>query len=153
MSNKLKIICKLDKDERVQYYVNENGCYHCISHSMRPHDGYLQISVNSKMIKMHKHIFTIYHGEAEKGKSIMHVCDNRSCVNPNHFSLGTHQENMKHKEGKFQTYKSPNRINDDQRRDIYNNIDNQTAMELCDRWNISYETLKRVRRKGKAGLL
>ena len=29
-----------------------------------------------------------------KGKMVLHTCDNRPCINPEHLYLGTHQDNM-----------------------------------------------------------
>ena len=33
------------------------------------------------------------HGEIPKGQHILHKCDNRLCINPNHLYLGTNLDN------------------------------------------------------------
>jgi len=42
----------------------------------------------------HRTSFKIHKGEIPKGKYIMHICDNRSCVNPKHLKIGTQSDNM-----------------------------------------------------------
>ena len=41
----------------------------------------------------HRMVWQSIHGEAPIGMVVMHSCDNPSCCNPAHLSLGTHQEN------------------------------------------------------------
>lgn len=41
----------------------------------------------------HRYIYAKKYGEIEKGKILMHSCDNPPCVNPYHLSVGTDRDN------------------------------------------------------------
>lgn len=53
--------------------------------------GYGQFSIKSKMYSAHRVSFYIEHGFLDE--VIMHICDNPSCVRPDHLVAGTIQEN------------------------------------------------------------
>lgn len=55
---------------------------------------YGDLRVNGKNRKTHRLIWELTNGEIPKGIEIMHSCDIGLCVNPEHLSVGTHQDNM-----------------------------------------------------------
>ena len=57
--------------------------------------GYGQFRLNNKILRSHRVAYSMANSvEVPDDLVIMHNCDNRGCQNPQHLSLGTHQDNM-----------------------------------------------------------
>ena len=57
--------------------------------------GYGQFRLNGKILRSHRLSWSMANSqEIPEHLLVMHSCDNRRCQNPNHLSLGTHQDNV-----------------------------------------------------------
>lgn len=58
-------------------------------------DGYGQIKINGERWKAHIMSFNIFRGGLSGGKMILHTCDIRCCINPDHLYEGDVRDNSR----------------------------------------------------------
>ncbi|KAA0117929.1 HNH endonuclease [Methylobacterium sp. P1-11] len=57
------------------------------------HDGYGQIRIGGVTERAHRLSYRLHCGEIPDGLGVLHHCDTRCCVNPDHLYVGTAQQN------------------------------------------------------------
>lgn len=79
------------KTEREQ---RENGCW--LWSGCKSRGGYGHVHFNKKTWRANRLAWFLTHGEIPSRMVVMHLCNNPSCINPDHLKIGTQSENIKY---------------------------------------------------------
>lgn len=72
---------------------NDSGCW--LWTGSKQKNGYGSKKLYGKQTPAHRASYFAYKGEIHPELEVMHTCDVRICINPDHLVLGSHQENMR----------------------------------------------------------
>ena len=134
----------------ITYEENNNGCWICTSHKPS-NGGYPRIRRNGKLMQLHRYIYSKYKGKIPKGYCIMHTCDNRMCINPEHLIAGTiadNNEDMWEKGRNFpwppkRTYKAV--LTPKQVLNIRKLLKTETVVSIAKKYKVNEETIRRIK--------
>jgi Autographiviridae endonuclease len=80
--------------ERIElHYIPEpnSGCWLWCSESK---SNYPTITINNVARRANRVMYELHKGSIPKNYEVLHSCDIKCCVNPDHLSVGTHLQNM-----------------------------------------------------------
>lgn len=90
--------------KKLEFIIKDGGCHECTSHKLGNH-GYPSIGqkINGVNYHMaHRFVYAKTFGNFDISLCVLHKCDNRKCINPDHLFLGDRVVNNKdrHKKGR-----------------------------------------------------
>lgn len=84
---------KKNNAKSVKFIVTPIGCWECTSHTAKQNK-YTTLCINGVNTRIHRYSYSYFKGTIPNGLWVLHKCDNPSCFNPNHLTVGTHTDNI-----------------------------------------------------------
>ena len=112
--------------------------------------GYMKISEINSPVRIHRFSYEFFKGKITPGLFVMHSCDNRKCVNPDHLSLGTHQDNMDDAVNKGRMQQGEDRycakLTEEEVLQIYKDYKNgkMDQYRLAEKYNVKQTTIQQI---------
>ena len=130
--------------------VTESGCWIWMASTHRT--GYGQLFIRNrkqgiaKNMRAHRLAGERSRGPIPDGMNVCHKCDIRSCVNPDHLFLGTHQDNMDdmYNKGRNNTTARFSKLTYEQVLEIKNNL-SVFGAEFARRYGVTEATISYIR--------
>ena len=103
-------------------------------------DGYAGCRIGKESLMIHRASYIYYTGKDISSLCVLHSCDNRKCINPEHLFLGTQADNMQDMASKS---RGTNKLTNAQVKEIFES--SLTLEELSSLYNVGSATVYRIR--------
>jgi hypothetical protein len=131
-------------DDRFWSHVDRSGeCWVWTGSTDRR--GYGKLKVKGKLVASHRYSWMLAHGDFPSVGFVLHKCDNRPCVRPDHLYTGTHADNMADMVRRERARRSS--LTDDDIRSIRGSNDMQHV--IADRYGLSQSMVSRIQGRGR----
>jgi hypothetical protein len=130
-----------------QIFYSPDGCWYFLGPDYST--GYSSFYLN-KLIGAHRAAYILYKSPIPKGLHVLHTCDNRKCVNPDHLFLGSNADNIADKVSKNRQYrpfgtKSPKaKLNQESVAEIRRLKGIDRYLDIAKRFNVSPSHIHKI---------
>lgn len=135
------------------YIPEGDGCWEWTGAVKETGYGVLKIPGENRLIRAHVFSFELHYGPKQEDLWVLHRCDNRKCVRPDHLFLGTHEDNMADmaKKGRNRTDKVFLLKEARERLVCRYNQGGLSHSDLAAEFGISLSTVRRMLRRASSG--
>ena len=107
--------------------------------------GYVSTWFRGKRMGAHRAAYIEAHGDIPEGLDVMHACDNRKCINPEHLSVGTRSDNMRDCASKGRIYSPTAKLTPEQKQYV---LDSPLhAVELAKELPVTARAIRGMRQR------
>lgn len=133
--------------ERFERYIDKAGvCWQWRGAFWR-RTGYGMFTYQCKTESAHRASYLLHVGKIPAGMFVLHRCDNRLCVNPEHLWLGTQQDNMRDRSEKGRRAQGvangQSKLDEAAVREIRSS---KKTKELADKYGVHRTLIQQIRR-------
>lgn len=126
-----------------------SGCWIWEGHIRK--DGYGHIRRGGRMVLAHRLVYAEFTGRNIDGACLLHKCDNRACVNPDHLREGTYADNNRDAREKGRAVflkgeqNGSSKLTEEAVRRIRN--DNRSAPKIAAEYGVSSVLVNKIKRR------
>lgn len=142
MANKKNTLEKFEKN-----FSKADGCWNWTGATWIT--GYGRFNFNNKSEKAHRLSWAFYVGQIGKESCLLHRCDNRLCVNPDHLFIGSRADNNADKTQKNRQTKGAdvNTAKLTSAKVIEIRESHEPTRNLAETYGVSYDHINKIKRR------
>ena len=133
----------------IKYEIRDNGCWEVTSHKKLT-KGYPGSYYQGKCVLVSRLSWLVFHKEMPD-KCVLHKCDNRKCINPNHLFLGTRGDNARDMVAKGRSLMGERhhkaKLTEEDVKYIRRNPDGLRCSELAKKFGVKMDVINKVTKR------